>query len=439
MKAQHTIGYGTRQPRDCKIVLVVLMVQSIFGCLIQCFVVGFVFAKLSRPQNRHQTLVFSKKAVINLSEYDRTCDFSNDPHTNDNQFNLNFEELNDLVNLMKNGEMQEMMQDCACTSSETSSDQQNRRRQSSDAISTDDLLQQQNNSLQGSYINPFKDQNLLNLNFLNIPSNLNSKRNSNVSFLTNNGLGNSGGLNSCLSTQSKVSNNLNNQLNNHLNLCCELEPSFDFTGNKNYKLQFRVGDVREKSHIINAKIQAYFLSKDNYCFKNDVMPKTNKYKYQLFKKRRSEVDFSNLKLNGSNLNTNKIYNYNELIMEKKLHNFTQKKINLTIDNVEHSDGELLLIWPIVISHEINEHSPLYNISKDEILNCKFEIVIVLEGNFVAFCCCCFCIHFHRNFNLFLFRIRIRYNRIHWSIDTGANIVFAVGDTVGSIIFASAAE
>lgn len=278
-----------------------------------------------------------------MSEHDRANDFTTDAHLN-NQFNLNFEELNDLVNLMKSGEM---LQECGYTNSETSSADQQNRRQSSDAISTDDdlLIQQQQNqqnqinSLQDNYLNPFnqfKDQNLLNLNFLNIPSsNLNSKRNSNVSFLT-------GGL----SAQSKLSNNAN------LNICCDLEHNFDYTDNKNYKLQFRVGDVREKSHIINAKIQAYFLNKDNYCFKNEILPKQSKSKYQLFKKRKSDVDFSNLnlKLNSSNLNTNKIYNYNELIMEKKLHNFSQKKLHLTIDNVEHSDGELLLIWPIVVSH-----------------------------------------------------------------------------------------
>lgn len=363
IETQHTIGYGSRHPRgDCKIVLLVLMVQSIFGCLIQCFVVGFVFAKLSRPQNRHQTLVFSKRAVINLGEYDQTYDFVGDTHNNDNQFNLNFEELHDLVCLMKSGEMQEMIGDCGCTAtnSETGSDQN--RRHSSDAISTDDLLQP--SSLQGSCLNsfnPLKEQNLLN-NFLNIPS---SKRCSNVSF-----------LNSGLSTlQSKVSNL------NQLNLRCETEHNVDYTGNKNYRLEFRLGDIRERSHIINARISAYFLSKENYYFKNELLPKSGgKFaKYQLFKKRRSEVDYSNLRLN-SNLYTAKAYNYNEMIMEKKLHNFTQKKLALKIDNVEHSDGELpLVLWPIVVSHEINDRSPLYNIGREEITNSKFEIVIVLEG------------------------------------------------------------
>ena len=361
IETQHTIGYGSRHPRgDCKIVLLVLMVQSIFGCLIQCFVVGFVFAKLSRPQNRHQTLVFSKRAVINLGEYDQTYDFVGDAHNNDNQFNLNFEELQDLVCLMKSGEMQEMIQDCGCTATNSETGSEQNRRHSSDAISTDDLLAP--SSLQGSCLNSFnhlKENNLLN-NFLNIPS---SKRCSNVSFLNASGLS---------TLQSKVSNL------NHLNLRCEAEHNVDYTGNKNYRLEFRLGDIRERSHIINARISAYFLSKENYYFKNELLPKSGKFSnFQLFRKRRSEVDYSNLRLNSE---TTKTYNYNELVMEKKLHNFTQKKLALKIDNVEHSDGELpLVLWPIVVSHEINDRSPLYNISKEEITNSKFEIVIVLEG------------------------------------------------------------
>lgn len=41
---------------------------------------------------------------------------------------------------------------------------------------------------------------------------------------------------------------------------------------------------------------------------------------------------------------------------------------------------LLVIWPITICHEIDEHSPLYDISKDELINsARFEIIAILEG------------------------------------------------------------
>ena len=34
------------------------------GCIIQAFMVGLVFSKLSRPRNRSKTVVFSSHAVI---------------------------------------------------------------------------------------------------------------------------------------------------------------------------------------------------------------------------------------------------------------------------------------------------------------------------------------------------------------------------------------
>lgn len=45
-----------------------MCLQSITGVMIQCFMVGFVFAKLSRPQKRSQTLMFSRHAVTCLRD-----------------------------------------------------------------------------------------------------------------------------------------------------------------------------------------------------------------------------------------------------------------------------------------------------------------------------------------------------------------------------------
>lgn len=47
-------------------VVVIMMLQSCFGVFIQCLVTGVIFAKLSRPKRRAQTLVFSNNAVICL-------------------------------------------------------------------------------------------------------------------------------------------------------------------------------------------------------------------------------------------------------------------------------------------------------------------------------------------------------------------------------------
>ncbi len=41
-----------------------MMVQSVFGVIIQALMTGLVFAKLQRPKKRAQTLMFSKHAVI---------------------------------------------------------------------------------------------------------------------------------------------------------------------------------------------------------------------------------------------------------------------------------------------------------------------------------------------------------------------------------------
>jgi potassium inwardly-rectifying channel subfamily J len=41
-----------------------MMIQSVFGVIIQALMTGLVFAKLQRPKKRAQTLMFSKYAVI---------------------------------------------------------------------------------------------------------------------------------------------------------------------------------------------------------------------------------------------------------------------------------------------------------------------------------------------------------------------------------------
>lgn len=69
IETQHTIGYGGRATtEECPEAIFVMCMQSITGVMIQCFVVGFVFAKLSRPQKRSQTLLFSSSAVVCLRD-----------------------------------------------------------------------------------------------------------------------------------------------------------------------------------------------------------------------------------------------------------------------------------------------------------------------------------------------------------------------------------
>lgn len=67
LETQHTIGYGTRQTTtECPDAMFVMSVQAVLGCIIQAFMVGLVFSKLSRPRNRSKTIIFSNQAVITM-------------------------------------------------------------------------------------------------------------------------------------------------------------------------------------------------------------------------------------------------------------------------------------------------------------------------------------------------------------------------------------
>lgn len=65
LESQRTIGYGSRMvTANCPEGTIILMVQSILGSIIDALMVGCMFVKISRPQQRAQTLIFSKHCVI---------------------------------------------------------------------------------------------------------------------------------------------------------------------------------------------------------------------------------------------------------------------------------------------------------------------------------------------------------------------------------------
>ncbi|XP_035216344.1 G protein-activated inward rectifier potassium channel 3-like [Stegodyphus dumicola] len=69
VETQHTIGYGSRYTNDeCPEAVFIMCAQSITGVMIQCFMAGIVFAKLSRPKKRSQTLMFSRYACVCLRD-----------------------------------------------------------------------------------------------------------------------------------------------------------------------------------------------------------------------------------------------------------------------------------------------------------------------------------------------------------------------------------
>ncbi|XP_066501251.1 G protein-activated inward rectifier potassium channel 3-like isoform X2 [Hoplias malabaricus] len=65
VESQRTIGYGSRMvTANCIEGALLIMAQSIIGSIIDSLMVGCMFVKISRPQKRAQTLIFSKHCVI---------------------------------------------------------------------------------------------------------------------------------------------------------------------------------------------------------------------------------------------------------------------------------------------------------------------------------------------------------------------------------------
>ena len=65
IETQQTIGYGARYiTKNCNFGITVLMIQSGFSVILHSLMGGIIFAKLSKPKKRTETLIFSDKAVI---------------------------------------------------------------------------------------------------------------------------------------------------------------------------------------------------------------------------------------------------------------------------------------------------------------------------------------------------------------------------------------
>ncbi|KAG1675710.1 G protein-activated inward rectifier potassium channel 4 [Nymphon striatum] len=63
-------------------------------------------------------------------------------------------------------------------------------------------------------------------------------------------------------------------------------------------------------------------------------------------------------------------------MEGEVIPFHHTKVRV---NYDVGDENILFLWPIVIMHEINEDSPFYNMSAEDLLHERFELIVVLEG------------------------------------------------------------
>uniref|UniRef100_A0A1I8IT79 Inwardly rectifying k+ channel n=1 Tax=Macrostomum lignano TaxID=282301 RepID=A0A1I8IT79_9PLAT len=66
LETQHTIGYGTPRTANsfCPEVVLFVMLQSVVGVLIQAFMTGFIFSKLTLPGKRAGAIMFSREALV---------------------------------------------------------------------------------------------------------------------------------------------------------------------------------------------------------------------------------------------------------------------------------------------------------------------------------------------------------------------------------------
>ncbi|KAI4807413.1 hypothetical protein KUCAC02_027220 [Chaenocephalus aceratus] len=69
IETQSTIGYGYRcVTEECPMAVFMVVFQSIMGCIIDCFMIGAIMAKMARPKKRAQTLLFSHNALIAMRD-----------------------------------------------------------------------------------------------------------------------------------------------------------------------------------------------------------------------------------------------------------------------------------------------------------------------------------------------------------------------------------
>lgn len=66
----------------------------------------------------------------------------------------------------------------------------------------------------------------------------------------------------------------------------------------------------------------------------------------------------------------------QVTKEGELLPFFQQELTVGADG---SDDRLMFIWPTLIVHKIDEDSPLYNLTAQDMIKDRFEIVTMLEG------------------------------------------------------------
>lgn len=58
---------------------------------------------------------------------------------------------------------------------------------------------------------------------------------------------------------------------------------------------------------------------------------------------------------------------------------TLNQKELTVGTDDNNNGNIFFIWPMTIIHKINAESPFYDMSAEDMLTERFEVVVILEG------------------------------------------------------------
>ncbi|XP_075685417.1 G protein-activated inward rectifier potassium channel 1 [Rhinoderma darwinii] len=76
IETEATIGYGFRYITDkCPEGIILFLFQSILGSIVDAFLIGCMFIKMSQPKKRAETLMFSEHAVISMRDSKLTLMF----------------------------------------------------------------------------------------------------------------------------------------------------------------------------------------------------------------------------------------------------------------------------------------------------------------------------------------------------------------------------
>ncbi|CBY11348.1 unnamed protein product [Oikopleura dioica] len=69
VETETTVGYGKRTiTANCPEAILLLIIQCLAGTMVDAFMVGCIFIKISKPQNKNDTLIFSDNAVIAIRD-----------------------------------------------------------------------------------------------------------------------------------------------------------------------------------------------------------------------------------------------------------------------------------------------------------------------------------------------------------------------------------